>query len=53
MRCSKCDMTIKHAGKISRNRGRVCGTCMYAVKTISSKCPNCLNKLDIVKSHAR
>jgi len=50
MRCSKCSNTIKYAGKISRNRGRVCGSCMYAVKTISKKSPNCLNKLGLMKN---
>ena len=49
MRCSKCDKTIKYAGQTARHR-RICGSCMYAVKTIAV---NCLNKLDMVKNHAR
>ena len=49
MRCSKCDKTIKYAGQKARKR-RICGSCMYAVKTISKKSPNCLNKLGLMKN---
>jgi len=53
MRCSKCDRTIKYAGKIARHR-RICGSCMYAVKTIALNCYlNCLNNSIIMKNHAR
>jgi hypothetical protein len=43
-----CDKTKKYAGKIARKR-RVCGSCMYAVKTIAVN----LNIFNMVKSHAR
>jgi predicted amidophosphoribosyltransferase len=49
MRCKQCEKTIKHAGQTTRKR-RVCGTCMYAANTISSKCPNCLNKLGLMEN---
>jgi hypothetical protein len=39
MRCSKCDKTIKYAGKIARHR-RICGSCWYAIMTISKDCLN-------------
>ena len=49
MRCSKCDKTIKYAGKIARHR-RICGSCMYAVKTIAL---NCLNNSIILKNQCK
>ena len=49
MRCSKCDKTIKYAGQTARHR-RICGSCMYAVKTIAV---NCLNKLDMMENQCK
>ena len=49
MRCSKCDKTIKYAGVLSRHR-RICGACMYAVKSIAV---NCLNNSVILKNQCK
>ena len=49
MRCSKCDKTIKYAGQTARHR-RICGSCMYAVKTIAL---NCLNNSIMMKNQCK